>query len=228
MIIRNPPSAFEPTSAWFQGFYASLKLAGVEAIARVRFCGASICSLASIMHSALQAACAAAPEAAMIVETADDIVDACISLERRFIPTDTRAESRATDDISALQQLHGQTFEEFATEFVRRRTAVASIYLNRLMQHHLTVAHAHLMDRHAEHTALPGTTLAQVDMAIASARRAARTELAAAHPEHTAIQTLIARAIPTSSCSRDTLPRTSRIRSLPHADPPTSSRCATS
>ena len=30
MIIRNPPSAFEPTSAWFQGFYASLKLAGAS------------------------------------------------------------------------------------------------------------------------------------------------------------------------------------------------------
>ncbi|XRA96994.1 hypothetical protein NFJ02_02g75110 [Pycnococcus provasolii] len=47
--------------------------------------------------------------------------------------------------------------------------------------------------------------MAQIDAAIASARRAARTELTAAHPEHTAIQTLIARTIPTSSCSRDTL-----------------------
>ena len=47
--------------------------------------------------------------------------------------------------------------------------------------------------------------MAQIDAAIASARRAARTELTAAHPEHTAIQTLIARMIPTSSCSRDTL-----------------------
>ncbi|XRB00282.1 hypothetical protein NFJ02_09g139810 [Pycnococcus provasolii] len=212
MLIRNPPPSFEPTQAWFAAMYANLKLTGIEALARVRFTGENLISLASILHSTIQAACASSPEASLIVETAEDAVAACSALEKRFVPTDARAESNATDRIAAVKQLNGQPFEEFAAAFVKRRTDLTGIYLNRLMHRHLHTTHAILMDHTAQLTAHPSTTMAQIDAAIASARRAARTELAAAHPEHTAIQTLIARMIPTSSCSRDTLFNRRRMR----------------
>ncbi|XRB11296.1 hypothetical protein RI054_02g11110 [Pseudoscourfieldia marina] len=72
MLIRNPPPSFEPTQAWFAAMYANLKLTGIEPLARVRFTGDNILSLASILHSTIQAACASSPEASLIVETAED------------------------------------------------------------------------------------------------------------------------------------------------------------
>ena len=63
MLIRNPPPSFEPTQAWFAAMYANLKLTGIEALARVRFTGENLTSLASILHSTIQAACASSPEA---------------------------------------------------------------------------------------------------------------------------------------------------------------------